>query len=420
MFDRHRELLNLFIKNIGQLVTVSAHGKALKAGSEMRELGVIENASVEIEGGIIKRIGAEGGIDPSPEVDVIDAAGRVALPGFVDSHTHTVFAGSRENEFAMRAEGKSYREIAAAGGGILSTMNATRSATKRELLRSAERRLNEMMRQGTTTVEVKSGYGLSVDAEMKILDVLHDLRRDHYMTIVPTFLGAHAFPPEFAEDRNGYVDLVLNRMLPYVGEKQLAMYCDVFCDEGYFDLHQSEQILLEAKRYGLMPKLHADQFAAIGGTELGVQLNAVSVDHLEHLSKEGIAALKKSATVATVLPGSSFFLRQPYAPAREIIDAGIPLAIATDFNPGSSMSVSMPLMLTIACTQMLVTPEEAIAAATLNGAAALGLSHEVGSIEVGKQADIVLYDVPNYRTIPYHYGSNHVWKIVKNGTVLEF
>lgn len=420
MFNLQQELLNLFIKNIGQLVTVSAQGKGYKAGREMRELGVIENASVEIEGGIIKRIGLEGEIAPAPDVDVLDTDGRVAMPGFVDSHTHAVFAGSRENEFAMRAEGKSYAEIAATGGGILSTMNATRAASKKELLRSAERRLNEMMKQGTTTVEVKSGYGLSVDGEMKILDVLHDLRRDHFMTVVPTFLGAHAFPPEFAGDRNGYVELILNRMLPYIGERQLAMFCDVFCDEGYFDLHQAEQILLEAKRYGLMPKLHADQFASIGGTELGIQLNAVSVDHLEHLSEKGLGALKKSATIATVLPGSSFFLSEPYAPAREIIDAGIPLAIATDFNPGSSMSFSMALMLTIACTQMHVTPEEAIAAATLNGAAALGLSHEVGSIEVGKEADIVVYDVPNYRTIPYHYGSNHVWKIVKNGTVLEF
>jgi len=412
--------MNLFIKNIGQLVTVSANGKSFKAGKDMRELNVIDNAAIEIEGGIIRRIGPSDSLEARSEIDVLDAAHRVALPGFVDSHTHTVFAGSRENEFALRAEGKSYQEIAKAGGGILSTMNETRAATKKELLRSAERRLNEMMRYGTTTVEIKTGYGLSVDGEMKMLDVLHDLRRDHYMTVVPTFLGAHAFPPEFKEDRNGYVELILNRMLPYVGEKQLAVFCDVFCDEGFFDLHQAEQILLEAKRYGLIPKLHSDQLSAMGGTELGVQLNAVSLDHLEHVTENGIDALKKSSAIATVLPGPSFFLGAKYAPARSIIDAGIPLAIATDFNPGSSMSSSMPLMMTIACTQMHVTPEEAISASTLNGAAALGLSHEIGSIEIGKEADIVLYDVPNYRHIPYHYGSNHVWKIVKNGTVLEF
>jgi len=412
--------MNLFVKNIGQLVTVGANGKSFKAGNEMRELNVLTNAAMLIEGGIIKRIAPTNELSPSAGIDVLDAGNRVALPGFVDSHTHAVFAGSREDEFAMRAEGKSYQDIAASGGGILSTMNATRAATKKELLRSAERRLNEMMRLGTTTVEIKSGYGLTVDDEIKMLDVIQDLRRDHYVTVVPTFLGAHAFPPEFAEDRNGYVDLLANRMLPYIAERQLATFCDVFCDEGYFDLHQTEQILLEAKRFGLIPKLHADQLAAIGGTELGAHLNAASIDHLEYLTPKGIEALKSSISIATVLPGASFFLNHPYAPARLIIEANIPLAIATDFNPGSSMSTSMPMMMTIACTQMNMTPEEAIAATTLNGAAALGISHEIGSIEVGKQADIVLYDVPNYRHIPYHYGVNHVWKIIKNGTVLEF
>jgi imidazolonepropionase len=412
--------MNLLIKNIRQLVTVASNGKPFKAGKEMRELNVIENAAVLIENGIIQRVGPTNDVSAAPDIDVLDASNRVALPGFVDSHTHTVFAGSRENEFAMRAEGRSYEEIAGAGGGILSTMSATRAATKKELLRSAGRRLNEMMKLGTTTVEMKSGYGLSAEAETKMLDVMHDLRRDHYMTVVPTFLGAHAFPPEFAEDRNGYVELITNKMLPYIGGRQLAVFCDVFCDEGYFDLHQTEQILLEAKRFGLVPKVHADQLRAIGGTELGIHLNAISVDHLEHLTAKGLEALKQSSTVATVLPGASFFLNHPYAPARSIIDANIPLAIATDFNPGSSMSFSMPMMMTIACTQMKMTPEETIAACTLNGAAALGLSHETGSIEVGKQADIVLYDVPNYGYIPYHYGVNLAWKIIKNGTVLEF
>ena len=412
--------MNLLIKNIRQLVTVASNGKPFNAGREMRDLNVIENAAVLIENGIIQRVGPTNDISAAPDIDVLDASNRVALPGFVDSHTHTVFAGSRENEFAMRAEGRSYEEIAAAGGGILSTMNATRAATKKELLRSAGRRLNEMMKLGTTTVEIKSGYGLSAEAETKMLDVMRDLRRDHYMTVVPTFLGAHAFPPEFAEDRNGYVELITNKMLPYIGGRQLAVFCDVFCDEGYFDLHQTEQILLEAKRFGLIPKVHADQLHAIGGTELGIHLNAISVDHLEHLTAKGLEALKQSSTVATVLPGASFFLNHPYAPASSIIDANIPLAIATDFNPGSSMSFSMPMMMTIACTQMKMTPEETIAACTLNGAAALGLSHETGSIEVGKQADIVLYDVPNYSYIPYHYGVNLAWKIIKNGTVLEF
>ena len=412
--------MNLLVDNIGQLVTVSTDGKPFKAGREMRELNVLDHAAVVIEEGIIKQIGAAGSLRAASGVEVLNAADRVALPGFVDSHTHAVFAGSRENEFAMRADGKTYEEIASAGGGILSTMKATREATKKELLRGAERRLNAMMQSGTTTVEIKTGYGVNVETEMKMLDVLHDLRRDHYMTIVPTFLGAHAIPPEFSDDANGYVELVINRMLPYVGEKQLAVFCDVFCDEGYFDAHQAEQILLEAKRFGLIPKVHSDQLAAIGGTELAVHLNAISADHLEHVSERGIAALKNSSTIATLLPGSSFFLNHPYAPARRLIDAGVPVALASDFNPGSSMSFSMPMMLTIACAQMQMSPEETIAAATINGAAALGLSHEIGSIEVGKEADIVLYDVPNYRYIPYHYGFNHVGKVIKNGTVLEF
>ncbi len=419
--------MNLFIKNIGQLVTVAAHVKPYKAGTDMRELHVIENGAVLIENGIIRTVGSTAEISPPNNIDVLDADGRIALPGFVDSHTHTVFAGSRENEFAMRAEGKSYQEIATSGGGIISTMTATRAASKKELLHTAERRINEMLRHGTTTVEIKSGYGLNPESEMKMLEVINILRRDSLATIVPTFLGAHAFPPEFKDDKQGYVDLIINRMLPYIGEKQFATFCDVFCDEGYFDLHQTENILLEAKRYGMIPKLHADQLAAIGATKLGAELNAVSVDHLERLTSDGNEALKKSsrhgessACVATVLPGASFFLNQPYAPARSIIESGIPLAIATDFNPGSAMCFSMPMMMTIACTQMNMTPEEAITAATLNGAAALGLSSEIGSIEIGKQADIVLYNVPNYCFLPYHYALNHVWRIVKNGTVLEF
>ncbi len=412
--------MNLIIKNISQLVTVASHGKQFKVGNEMRELHVIENAAVLIENGIIQQIGKSDEISASDEIDVLDADGRVALPGFVDSHTHAVFAGSRENEFAMRAEGKAYQEIAEAGGGILSTMNATRAATKKELLKLANARLNEMMKHGTTTAEIKSGYGLSPEAEMKMLEVIAELKRDHYVSVVSTFLGAHAFPPEYKERKNDYVELICNYMLPHIAERGLATFCDVFCEQGYFDLHQTEKILLEAKHHGLIPKLHADQLTATGATVLGARLNAISVDHLEMLNDDGIAALKKSSTIATVLPASSFFLNHTHAPARKIIDAGIPLAMATDFNPGSAMNFSMPMAMTIACAQMQMTPEEAITAATLNGAAALGLSHEVGSIEVGKQADIILYSVPNYRMIPYHFGINHVWKIVKNGVQLDF
>lgn len=412
--------MNLLIKNIGQLVTVASHGKRVKSGSEMRSVEVLTNASLLIENGIVVTIGNNGEVTAPEEYDSIDAGNRTVLPGFVDSHTHTVFAGSREHEFALRAEGKSYQEIAEGGGGILSTVRATRETSKKELYHLAERRLNDMMRYGSTTVEIKSGYGLSPEAEIKILEVIHDLKRDHYVSIVPTFLGAHAFPPEFKDNKQGYVDRICDYMMPYIAEKKLATFVDVFCEKGYFDLHVTEQIILEAKRLGLIPKLHADQLNAFGAVELGAKHNAISVDHLEKTNDEGIAALKNSNTIATVLPGCSLFLNHPYAPARKIIDAGIPLAIATDFNPGTQMCYSMQMMLTLACTQMKMTPEEAITAATLNGAAALGLSDEIGSIEIGKQADVVIYDVQDYRYIPYHYGVNHVWKVIKNGVVLEF
>ncbi len=412
--------MNLLITNIGQLVTAASHGKRVKAGNEMRDIGILHAAAVLIENGIVKALGKKEEITAPDDFDVIDAEGKVVLPGFVDSHTHTVFAGSRQNEFAMRAEGKTYEQIAEAGGGILSTMNATREATKKELYHLAERRLDTMMRHGTTTVEIKSGYGLSPEAETKILEVISGLKRDHYATIAATFLGAHAFPPEYKDNKQGYVNRICDYMLPYIAEKKLATFVDIFCEQGYFDLHFTEQIILEAKQHGLIPKLHADQLSAFGAVELGARHNAISVDHLERLSDKGIEALKQSQTIATVLPGSSFFLNHPYAPARKIIEAGIPLALATDFNPGTAMCYSMQMMMTLACTQMQMTPEEAITAATLNGAAALGLSNEVGSIEIGKQADVVIYNADDYRYIPYHYGLNHVWKVVKNGVMLEF
>lgn len=412
--------MNLLIDNIGQLVTVASRGATVKTGHDMKELHVVTEASLLIRDGLIAQIGAANEIHPEREIDRMDAEGLTLLPGFVDSHTHTVFAGSRQNEFTQRAEGKSYEEIAASGGGILSTMEATRKATKKELYKLADHRLDDMMRYGTTTVEIKSGYGLSPESEIKILETIADLKRDHYATIVPTFLGAHAFPPEFADDHDGYVEKICTYMLPYIAEKNLATFVDIFCEKGYFDLRQTERIMLEAKQLGMIPKLHADQLHAFGAAELGAKHHAISVDHLEKLNQQGIDAMKTSATIATVLPGSSFFLNHPHAPARAIIDAGIPLALATDFNPGSAMCSSMQMIMTIACTQMHMTPEEAITAATLNGAAALGISHDVGSIETGKQADVVLYDVKDYRSIPYHFGANHVKKVIKNGVVLEF
>ncbi|MDA0986283.1 MAG: imidazolonepropionase [Bacteroidetes bacterium] len=411
--------MNLLIDNIKELVTVSTKGKGIKVGKEMRELGIIENASLLIEDGIIKKIADAGKIKVNDEVYVLNADGKIVLPGFVDSHTHLVFAGSRENEFGLRAEGKTYQEIAKSGGGILSTVNKTREASKKELFKLAERRLNKMLKLGTTTVEIKSGYGLSAESEIKILDVINQLKREHYTTIVPTFLGAHAIPIEFKNNPDEYVELICNYILPHVAKNKLAEFCDIFCENGYFDLTQSEKILSKAINCGLKIKLHADQLSNFGATELGVKLNATSVDHLELLNEKGIEALKNSKTIATILPGSSFFLNHKYAPARSLIDKNIPVAIATDFNPGTAMCYSMPMMLTIACTQMKMRIEEAISASTINGAAALGLQNKIGSLEVGKVGDVIIFDVPNYKYIPYHFSENFVKHVIKEGVLLE-
>lgn len=414
--------MQLLIKNIRELVTVKSGGRPFRAGMEMRDLGVMENADVLIEDGLFRRIGPTGSLTGSidEDADVLDASEYVALPGFVDAHTHLLFAGSREDEFAMRVEGKTYQQIAQAGGGIISTVAATRNASKKELKKIASKRLDGMMELGTTTVEIKSGYGLDADSEIKMLEAINELSEEHFMTIVPTFLGAHAVPDEYKSNPDAYVDLICDRMLPYITRRKLARFCDVFCEVGYFTVEQSGQILQKAKSFGIESKIHADQLSQIGASKLGAELRAVSVDHLEQIDDGGIAALKKAGCVAVLLPGVSFFLHYGYPPARTIIDAQIPLAIASNFNPGSCMSYSMPLMMTIACTQMGLTPEEAITASTLNAAAALKMSDTVGSIEVGKQADIVLYAVPHYRQIPYFFGVNLAAKIIKRGTLLEF
>jgi imidazolonepropionase len=414
--------MQLLIKNIRQLVTVKSGGRPFRAGGEMRDLGIMEHADVLIEDGLFRWIGPTGTLTGTLDEDanILDATDEVALPGFVDAHTHLLFAGSRENEFAMRVEGKTYQEIADAGGGIVSTVTSTRNASKKELKKIASKRLDEMMKLGTTTVEIKSGYGLDADSEIKMLEAINELSDEHFMTIVPTFLGAHAIPLEFKGNAQAYVDTICDRMLPYIAKRKLATFCDVFCETGYFTIEQSRQILQKAQSFGIQSKLHADQLSQIGASRLGAELKAVSIDHLEQIDERGIAAVKQAGCVAVVLPGVSFFLHYGYPPARKLIDAGIPLAIASNFNPGSCMSFSMPLMMTIACTQMGLTPEEAITASTLNAAAALKLSDVVGSIEIGKQADIVLYDVPHYRQIPYFFGVNLVANIIKKGILLEF
>lgn len=388
----------------------------------MSELGIIENAAVLIEDDRITWVGRMEDLSMGDikEADVIDCMNKTVMPGFVDSHTHLVFAGSREDEFAQRSSGATYHEITASGGGILNTVSQTRVASKKELKKRATKWLNAMLRHGTTTVEIKSGYGLTKDSEIKMLEVINELSTEEVMAIVPTFLGAHAVPPEFHNRKDEYVELIIKEMLLYVAHRHLAEFCDVFCERGYFELADTEKILNKARELKFHLKLHAEELSPLGGAELAGKLGAISADHLEHVSDDGIKALSSSGVVATLLPGVSFFLNHQYAPARKMMDAGVSVALASDFNPGSCMSYSMPMMMTIACTHMKMSPEESITASTLNGAAALNRSHEVGSIEVGKKADVVVLDIPNYKFLPYHFGENHVYRTIKNGVVLEF
>jgi imidazolonepropionase len=413
--------MDLFVKNIGQLVTVAAHGKRVKTGVEMSDVGVVANAGVLCREGRIQWVGPMSSWTETLPADFpeVDASGCVVLPGFVDSHTHAMFAGDRSAEFALRAAGASYQQIAENGGGILATVRQVRSATKKELKKNTARLLADMMRQGTTTVEIKSGYGLEMDAEIRMLEGINELRDEEMMTVVPTFLGAHAVPPEFAGRRAEYVEEVVGRMVPYVGKRNLAAFCDVFCEQGYFDTADSERILREGMRWGMRPKIHAEELHPSGGADVAARVGAVSADHLERVTPEAIRALREGGVIAGILPGVSFFLNHGYAPARELIDAGVPVALATDFNPGSCMSYSMPLMMTIACTHMRMSPEEALTASTLHGAAALGLADTCGSVEPGKTADLLIAAVPDYRHLAYHFGTNHVRTVVKQGTILE-
>ena len=355
-----------------------------------------------------------------PDAILIDGKQLWAFPGYVDPHTHPVFYKTREEEFEMRIRGKSYEEIAAAGGGIRNSVRALRKASFDELAKLTYYRIKEFIGYGTTTIEAKSGYGLSLEDELKSLRVLKKVAGLIPVTIVPTFLGAHEVPDEYQNNRQAYIDLVINEMIPAVAEEKLAVFCDIFTEKNIFSIAESEKILLAAKDHGLKLKLHADELNPLGGAELAARVKAISADHLLMVSDNGIREMKKAGVIPVLLPGTAFFLgKQKYAPARKMIEVGLPVALATDYNPGSSFTQNMNLILSIACTQMKMTPAETITAATLNSARAIDIDKQAGSLEKGKMADIILLDIPNYQYIPYHYGMNHVKMVFHHGELVH-
>jgi imidazolonepropionase len=381
-------------------------------------LGIILDGAMRFENGRIAWVGPSSEMKRSdfPSHFWLDAKGKLVMPGLIDSHTHTIFAGNRADEFEMRLQGKSYLEIAQAGGGILKTVKATRQASKQELQELTRKRLQRMLNLGVTTVEVKSGYGLDFDSELKCLEVLRELQQNGPVSIVPTYMGGHDIPPEYQGRTDAYVDLLCNEQIPVIAERKLAVFCDVFCEKGYFDVEQSRRILETARRHGLKLKIHAEEFCDLGGAKLAGELGAVSADHLLNISSEGIEALKAGGTVATLLPGTAFYLRiKDYAPANKLIEAGVPVALATDFNPGSCVIDNLQLIMALACLQMNMQPVDVLKAVTLHAAMALDLHQDRGSLAVGKRADITMFDVANYNELLYRMGSNLLTDVFVGG-----
>ncbi|MDR1004091.1 MAG: imidazolonepropionase [Prevotellaceae bacterium] len=411
---------NLIIFN-ARLVTPT--GTSARCGAqEMNHLHILDNATVEITKGIITYVGASRGETRDGYYNHFwhyNARGKCLLPGFVDSHTHPVFDGERADEFNRRLRGESYLSIMQSGGGIAATVRATRNATYYTLRARAETLLKQMSLMGVTTVEAKSGYGLDRDTELMLLRVIQGLQRDEHrrVDIVPTYLGAHAIPAEYAGRPDDYIDFITGEMLPHIARHRLAAFCDVFCEAGVFSVEQSRRLLTAARRYGFGLKLHADELASLGGAELAAELHAVSADHLLHVSEAGIRQLRAAGVVATLLPLTAFILKAPYAPGRQLIDSGLAVALATDLNPGSAFSGSVPLTFALACIYMGLTIEEAITAFTLNGAAALNRADTIGSIETGKQGDMVLLNTDNYHQLTYYVGMNSVIATIKGGVI---
>ena len=413
----------IYISNAAEVITLEGHTEKPAIKEAMSEINVIKNGSVWIEDGKITAVDTDENIrtkyhDRIHEAEYMDATGKIVTPGLVDPHTHLVHAGTRENEYAMRLKGKTYMEIMNSGGGIHATTRATQQASPEELYEQSKNRLNQFLQHGVTTVEAKSGYGLTLEDELKQLEVTEKLQKDHPIDLVSTFMGAHAVPLDEKDNPDKFVDRVINEMIPEVARRKLATFNDVFCERGVFTPEQSKRILEAGKEYGLIPKIHADEIEPYGGAELAAEVGAISAEHLLRASGEGIKKMAEAGVIGVLLPGTAFFLMAAYAEARKMIDAGVPIALSTDANPGSSPTISMPFIMNLGCLNMGMTPEEVLTATTINAAHAIGRADEIGSLEVGKKADVTIWKVPNYLTLSYQYGMNHVDTVIKAGEKL--
>lgn len=417
--SRARERADLLIVNADELVTLAGGNERPRTGKQLRELGIVRDGCVAIRDGKIVAVGKTADVRNVFKAEtVISANGKTVMPGFVNAHTHLVFAGSREDEFQMRVEGAYYLEILSAGGGILRTVRETRKASVDKLVDLGMGSLDVMLEYGTTTAEAKSGYGLATRDELKLLEVVKRLNQMHSVDVVSTFLGAHAVPPEFKGDVRGYVELVVTEMIPKVAEKGLAEFCDVFCEKGVFNLEQTRHVLTAGRSHGLKSKVHADEMSTLGGAELAADVGAISADHLLFASDDGLKAMAAKGVVGVLLPAAAFSLMNGrFADARKMIDFGVPIALGSDFNP-SCMVESMQLVVAFACHLMRLTPAEAVTAATINAAHAVGRASEVGSLEIGKKADVLVLDAPNHKFLGYHFGANLVDKVIKNGRLV--